>query len=70
MISFLGTQLAIVAVPYQVFRLTHSSLQVGLVSLAQLGPLLVGSLVGGAVADTVDRRRLLMVMQVAQPWWP
>jgi MFS family permease len=70
LISFLGTQLAIVAVPYQVFRLTHSSLQVGLVSLAQLGPLLVGSLVGGAVADTVDRRRLLMVMQVAQPWWP
>src|SRR5438105_15188447 len=66
LVSFLGSQLAIVAVPYQVFRLTHSSFQVGLVSLAQLGPLLVGSLVGGAVADTVDRRRLLMVMQVAQ----
>jgi len=66
LISFLGSQLAIVAVPYQVFLLTRSSFQVGLVSLAQLGPLLVGSLVGGAVADRMDRRRLLLAMQVAQ----
>src|SRR6266550_6417032 len=66
LISFLGSQLAIVAVPYQVFRLTHSSFQVGLVSLAQLGPLLVGSLIGGDVADRMDRRRLIMAMQVAQ----
>ena len=66
LVSFLGSQLAVVAVPYQVFLLTRSSFQVGLVSLAQLGPLLVGSLVGGAVADRMDRRRLLMVMQVAQ----
>jgi len=66
LVSFLGSQLAIVAVPYQVFRLTRSSFQVGLVSLAQLGPLLVGSLVGGAVADRMDRRRLIMAMQVAQ----
>src|SRR5256714_3966952 len=66
LISFLGSQLAIVAVPYQVFRLTHSSFQVGLVSLAQLGPLLVGSLIGGDGADRMDRRRLIMAMQVAQ----
>ena len=66
LISFLGSQLAIVAVPYQVFRLTRSSFQVGLVSLAQLTPLLAGSLVGGAVADRMDRRRLIMAMQVAQ----
>ncbi|HVW35261.1 MAG TPA: MFS transporter [Acidimicrobiia bacterium] len=66
LVSFLGSQLAIVAVPFQVFDLTHSSFQVGLVSLAQLGPLLVGSLVGGAVADQMDRRRLILVMQVAQ----
>lgn len=55
-----------VAVPYQVFQLTGSTLQVGLVSLAQLGPLLAGSLVGGALADRVDRRRLLLLMQVLQ----
>jgi MFS family permease len=66
LVSFVGSQLAIVAVPYQVFLLTRSSFQVGLVSLAQLGPLLVGSLVGGAVADRMDRRRLILAMQVAQ----
>src|SRR5439155_24020163 len=64
LVSFLGTQLTVVAVPVQVFRLTHSSLQVGLVSLAQLGPLIVGSLLGGSIADAYDRRRLLIIMQV------
>lgn len=45
--------------------LTGSSLQVGLLSLAQLPFLLVGSLVGGALADAHDRRRLLLVTQGA-----
>lgn len=64
LVSFLGSQLTVVAVAYQVFRLTHSSFAVGMVSLAQFGPLLIGSLVGGAVVDSTDRRRLLMLMQV------
>jgi MFS family permease len=64
LVSFLGTQLVTVAVAVQVYRLTHSSLAVGLVSLAQLGPLVLGAIVGGAVADAVDRRRLLLAMQV------
>jgi len=63
LISFVGTQLTVVAVPYQVFELTDSSLQVGLVSLAQLGPLVIGSLVGGVVADSTDRRRVLLWSQ-------
>ena len=49
--------------PFQVYRITHSTLDVGLVSLAQLGPLLLGSLGGGTIADRVERRRLLMVTQ-------
>ncbi len=64
LVSVLGTQLTTVAVPYQVYRLTHSSLDVGLVSLAQLFPLIAGSLLGGSVVDAMDRRRLLMVAQV------
>ena len=64
LVSFLGSQLTVVAVAYQVYLLTRSSLQVGLVSLAQLVPLIVGSLIGGAVADSMDRRRLLLWMQV------
>jgi len=64
LVSVLGTQLTTVAVPYQVYRLTHSSLDVGLVSLAQLFPLIAGSLLGGSVVDAIDRRRLLMAAQV------
>jgi hypothetical protein len=62
-VSVLGTQLTAVAVPYQVYQLTRSSLAVGLVSLAQLFPLIIGSLVGGSVVDAVDRRRLLLVVE-------
>lgn len=65
LISFLGSQLTVVAVAVQVFQITRSSFAVGLVSLAQLPPLVVGSLIGGSVADSTDRRRLLLVMQVA-----
>ena len=62
-VSVLGTQLTAVAVPYQVYELTRSSLDVGLVSLVQLFPLVIGSLVGGSVVDAVDRRRLLLVVE-------
>ena len=64
LVSTIGNQLTVVAVPFQVYALTRSSFDVGLVSLAQLGPLLVGALVGGALADAVDRRRLLVAAQV------
>ena len=64
LVSMLGTQLTTVAVPYQVYQLTHSSLDVGLVSLTQLLPLVAGSLLGGSVVDALDRRRLLMVAQL------
>ncbi|MGO9333805.1 MAG: MFS transporter [Acidimicrobiales bacterium] len=63
LVTTLGSQLTVVAVPYQVFRLTHSSLDVGLVGLAQIVPVLGGSLFGGSIADAVDRRRLLLVTQ-------
>jgi hypothetical protein len=59
-ISFLGTQITFVAVPFQVYRLTRSTLAVGLVGLCELVPLLTLSLLGGAVADRTDRRSLLM----------
>src|SRR5207302_9519487 len=64
LVSVLGNQLTTVAVPYQVYQLTHSSLVVGLVSVTQLFPLIAGSLLGGSVVDAMDRRRLLMLAQV------
>lgn len=61
--SFLGMMLASVAVPFQVYRLTHSSLVVGLVSLAELAALLVTGLLGGVLADAVDRGRMLRLTE-------
>jgi MFS family permease len=60
LISTIGRQITVVAVPYQVFLLTHSSLAVGAIGIVQLIPLVVLSLAGGAIADQVDRRRLLL----------
>src|SRR5438270_647743 len=65
LVSQLGSALTTVAVPYQVYRLTGSSFAVGMVSLVQLGPLLVGSLLGGSIADAFDRRRVLLGSQLA-----
>jgi MFS family permease len=64
LVSVLGTQLTTVAVPYQVYQLTHSSLDVGLVSMTQLAPLIAGSLLAGSLVDAMDRRRVLMLAQV------
>jgi MFS family permease len=61
----LGTQAALVAVPYQVFVLTGSAGLVGLLGLAELIPMVFVSLLGGAVADRIDRRRLLIAAQLA-----
>jgi len=59
-VSFLGSTMTAAALPYQVFHQTHSSLAVGLLGVAQLGPLLVFSIIGGALADSIDKRVLLI----------
>jgi MFS family permease len=59
--SFFGAQLTAVAVQVQMYQLTHSPLWVGLIGVAGLVPLLVFALWGGALADVLDRRRLLLV---------
>ncbi|MGO8862486.1 MAG: MFS transporter [Acidimicrobiales bacterium] len=60
LISMLGSQLTVVAIPYQVYRMTHSSLQVGAISLAQLLPFIAGALLAGPMGDTHDRRRIML----------
>ena len=59
-VSFMGFQLTAVAVPVQVYDMTGSSFWVGALGLVGLVPLIVFGLWGGAVADAVDRRRLLL----------
>jgi predicted MFS family arabinose efflux permease len=63
-LAALGAQLTMVAVAYQVYLLTRSSLDVGLVSLGQVLPLIAGALLGGSLADGADRRRVLLGAQL------
>src|SRR4051794_24574892 len=64
-VTGLGTQAALVALPYQVYVISRSAFLTGLLGLVELGPLIVLSLFGGALADRFDRRRLLLVAQIA-----
>ncbi|MFJ6982668.1 MULTISPECIES: MFS transporter [unclassified Streptomyces] len=60
-VTAVGSQLTAVAVPKQIYDITGSSAWVGYASLAGLLPMVVFALWGGAVADTMDRRRLLLI---------
>lgn len=63
--SGFGRESAKIAIPLHVYLLTESAFVVGLVAVAQLIPALLFSLIGGALADVFDRRRLMIVAQVA-----
>lgn len=63
-ISFIGTMITSVALPYQIYEKTQSTLTVGLLSLFQLLPLLITALVGGVLADRYHRRKLLVISEI------
>ncbi len=64
-VSFAGSMITYVAIPFQVYELTGSTLVVGLLGIVELVPLLVTALVGGALADAHDRRRLVLLADTA-----
>jgi MFS family permease len=64
MVSTLGTQIALLALPFQIYVLSHSATLVGLLGGFELAPMVITSLFGGAIADRVDRRRVLIAAQV------
>lgn len=63
LISFLGSMVSYVAIPYQVYQLTNDNFLVGLLGVAQLGPVLIFGLLGGTYADRLNRRKLLLVSE-------
>jgi MFS family permease len=63
LITSLGSQATYVTVPYQLKNLTHSTLAVGSLGLAELLPLVVFGLYGGVLADRLNRRRLIISME-------
>jgi MFS family permease len=64
-LSGLGTQAALVALPYQLYTETGSAFLTGLLGAVELLPLVTAALLGGAIADRMDRRRLLLLAQIA-----
>lgn len=65
MISLLGSNMRLVAVAWQVFDLTGSTVAVGMVGLVEVVPLIAVSIIGGTFVDTGDRKRLIAISQVA-----
>src|SRR5262245_17008135 len=63
-VSYVGSMISLVAIPFQVYDLTGSTLAVGLIGLAALAPLLTVPLAAGAIADAVDRRRILLIAEI------
>jgi predicted MFS family arabinose efflux permease len=63
-INGIGTQITRVALPYQVYVLTQSTLALAALTVAQLIPILLFSLGGGAIADAFDRRKVLIATQI------
>ncbi len=64
-VSLFGNQITFVAVPYQVFTLTHSTFAVGLLGVVELAALLTFALIGGALADALDRRLMVLMSEAA-----
>lgn len=66
LVSFFGSMMSFVVVPYQMYYLTGSNLYVGLVGVAEFVPMLVLAFIGGALADAIDRRKMLRFTEVGQ----
>ncbi|MCU1289727.1 MAG: transporter [Acidobacteria bacterium] len=66
LISFFGTMMTFIVVPVQMYQLTESSLFVGLLGVAEFVPMFFLAFVGGALADSVDRRKMLRLTEIGQ----
>ena len=64
-VTFMGSMITDVAVPYQIYQLTHSPLALGLLGLAMVGPVLAFAFLGGALADARDRRWMVLLTELA-----
>lgn len=66
LISFFGSMMTFIIVPWQMFELTHSNEMVGYLFLAEFIPMFFLSFVGGALADSLDKRKMLRLTEIGQ----
>ena len=66
LVSFFGSMMTFIVVPWQMFQLTKSSAMVGYIYLAEFVPMVCLAFVGGALADALDKRKLLRLTEIGQ----
>lgn len=66
LVSFFGTMMSFVAINWQMWELTNSSAMVGYIALAEFFPMFFLAFVGGAIADSFDRRKILRLTEIGQ----
>ena len=66
LVSFFGSMMSFIVVPWQMYQLTQSSAMVGYISIAEFVPMFTLAFVGGALADFLDKRKMLRVTEIGQ----
>ncbi|HXG83333.1 MAG TPA: MFS transporter, partial [Pyrinomonadaceae bacterium] len=66
LVSFFGSMMTFIVVPWQMYQLTQSSAMVGYIYLAEFVPMVCLAFVGGALADALDKRKMLRLTEVGQ----
>src|SRR2546423_11511072 len=66
LVSFFGSMMTFIIVPWQMYQLTQSSAMVGYLALAEFVPMFFLAFLGGALADYVDKRRMLRLTEIGQ----
>ncbi len=66
LVSFFGSMMSFIVVPWQMFQLTGSSAMVGYIYLAEFVPMVCLAFVGGALADSLDKRKMLRLTEIGQ----
>ena len=59
LITYFGSMITYVAVPFQIKEMTHSYIAVGISGLVEILPLIIFGLYGGVLADAVDRKKMV-----------
>ncbi len=66
LVSFFGSMMTFIVVPWQMYQLTQSSAMVGYIYLAEFVPMVALAFVGGAMADFLDKRKMLRLTEIGQ----
>jgi MFS family permease len=63
-VSAFGSAISYVVLPWQMYKLTNSSFAVGMLGVVEVFPMLLMAFIGGALADYIDRRRLILLAEL------